>query len=125
MKPSHIAIISFIAGAIVAGASVYILKPQRAAFSERDVQFLNQKITESSFPELRTAKLQALQAMELFENRKDEEKIALYCSRALANYLSASQRTLDKGDMAFMAADIQKDRDSVVSFLAAHPQLKP
>ena len=125
MKATRTTVVSFLAGAAFAGALVYTLKPQRAAVGESDLLLLNKKMTESSFPELRTAKFHAYQAMDLFEHRKDEEKIALICSRAISDYLSVIERTLEKGDMDFMADAIQQDRERVVRFLAVHPQLKP
>ncbi len=115
---------SFVTGAVVAGISVYMLKPQRAAVSPRDIAFLNQKTMESSFPALRTSKWHAWQAMEFFEAQKNEAKAADLCSRAITDFLTAVDATIAKGDMEFMREDVERDRKKAFDFLAAHPELK-
>jgi hypothetical protein len=124
MKPTRIAALSFLAGSIVAGTSVYFLKPKREAITERDLAFLNKKMAESSFPALRTAKWQAKQAIAFFESRKDEAKTVELCSLAITEYLAAIQSASERGDLYFMADALERDRDEALKFMAANPQLK-
>jgi len=111
-------------GALMAGGAVYMLKPQQEAISPSDIELINKKTLESSFPKLRSSKVLAWQAMRAFEVRQSERQSVELCLDAITGFLSAAESCLARGDMDFMREDIERDIKRVNDFFSAHPELK-
>jgi hypothetical protein len=122
MNPRKRIVVSFILGAAVGMALVHAFKTQKTALSESELARINRHMMEGSFPALHTPKWRAQQAMQLWRNRDNEAKIATICSEAFVAYLSASKAAIERGDMYFMVADIEKDRNEIKKFIAETPQ---